>query len=126
MFGRMARLPVDINIDESENLEDKVKEFMEMDEPSTKESECVRQDMEILIKNNIKKAQAKQKKYYDRLHNVGACFEVGSAVLMKDFRRKKRKGGKLDYRWIGPYKITKSLGKGLFRLQEKATDKVGI
>ena len=43
---------------------------------------------------------------------------------MKDFRRKKRKGGKLDYRWIGPYIIISSLGKGLFKLKELGTDKV--
>ena len=38
-------------------------------------------------------------------------------MLVKDFNRKKRKGGKLDYKWKGPYIITKSLGRGLYSLQ---------
>jgi hypothetical protein len=43
---------------------------------------------------------------------------VGAVVLKKDFRRRKRKGGKLDGKWIGPYQITASVGRGLYRLQE--------
>ena len=43
---------------------------------------------------------------------------------MKDFRRKKRRGGKLDYHWKGPFVITKNLGKGLFQLNELLGDKV--
>lgn len=93
MFSRMARLPVDINADNIEDPGDKVEEFMKRDEPSRKESDCVRQDMQILITNNIKKAQAKQKKYYDQIHSVGACFEVGTSVLLKDFKKKRRKTG---------------------------------
>ena len=44
--------------------------------------------------------------------------------LRKDFRRKKRRGGKLDYHWKGPFVITKNLGKGLFQLNELHGDKV--
>ena len=46
-------------------------------------------------------------------------------VLKKDFTRKKRKGGKLDYRWQGPYVILASVGKGLYKLKELNGDKVG-
>lgn len=46
------------------------------------------------------------------------AYAVGAEVLIKDYERKKRKGGKLDYRWLGPYKIEKSLGKGLYMLKE--------
>ena len=42
---------------------------------------------------------------------------MGSLVYKKDFLRKKRHGGKLDCKWMGPYKITADLGKGLFKLQ---------
>ena len=38
-------------------------------------------------------------------------------MLIRDNKRKKRKGGKLDYRWLGPYEIVKSLGKGLYSLK---------
>ena len=47
-------------------------------------------------------------------------YSVGEKMLVKDFNKKKRKGGKLDYMWKGPYIITKSLGRGLYSL--KATD----
>lgn len=46
------------------------------------------------------------------------AYAVGAEVLVKDYERKKRKGGKLDYRWLGPYKIERSLGKGLYMLKE--------
>ena len=36
--------------------------------------------------------------------------------MKKDFRRKKRKGGKLDYKWLGPYFISHDCGKGFYRL----------
>jgi len=53
------------------------------------------------------------------------AYAVGAEVLVKDYERKKRKGGKLDYRWLGPYKIEKSLGKGLYMLKEaKETGRV--
>ena len=44
------------------------------------------------VKVNITKAQEKQKKYYDSKHGAASCFNVGSIVLKKDFRRKKCKG----------------------------------
>lgn len=37
--------------------------------------------------------------------------------MKKDFLRKKRKGGKLDSKWLGPYTITATLGKGFYSLQ---------
>ena len=43
------------------------------------------------------------------------------SVLKKDFTRR---GGKLDYRWEGPFIITKSLGKGLYQLKEQNGSKV--
>ena len=81
---------------------------------------------EEAVKSNIEQAQKKQKEYYDLKHGAAACFNVGSVVLKKDFTRKKRKGGKLDYWWQGPYMITASLGKGLFKLKELNRDKVEI
>ena len=81
---------------------------------------------EEAVKSNIEQAQKKQKEYYDLKHGAAACFNVGSVVLKKDFTRKKRKGGKLDYWWQGPYMITASLGKGLFKLKELNGDKVEI
>ena len=68
-------------------------------------------------KTNIVAAQKKQKEIYDRKHHHPEVFSIGAVVLKKDFLRKKRKGGKLDAKWVGPYKFAKSLGKGLYRLK---------
>ena len=46
-------------------------------------------------------------------------YKVGTRVLVKNFLRYKRKGGKLDDRWMGPYIILKNLGKGSYLLQEE-------
>lgn len=69
-------------------------------------------------KNNIILAQEKQKQAYDRKHSCPEVFEVKALVLKKDFTRKKRKGGKLDPKWVGPYRIIRKLGRGLYRLRE--------
>lgn len=47
-------------------------------------------------------------------------------VLKKDFIRRKRKGGKLDDRWLGPYAISKDLGKGFFALSDRQNQNVTI
>ena len=47
-------------------------------------------------------------------------FEIGAKVVKKDFLRKKRKGGKLDPKCVGPYIITVKLSKGFYSLQSVA------
>ena len=54
--------------------------------------------------------------YYDAKHGAGLSFKLNALVPKKDFRRPKRKGGKLDPRWLGPYRISGVLGKGLYSL----------
>lgn len=125
MFGRKARLPIDINAEAMYDPDQKLKEFASEEEPKKEQSVAKRRIMEEMMKANIEAAQTKQKQYYDEKFGVSSCFTVGSTVLKKDFIRKKRRGGKLDYRWQGPYTITAALGKGLFQLKELHGDKVG-
>ena len=82
-----------------------------------------RQELHDQVKENIKEAQKKQKEVYDRKHTDPPKFAVGTIVLKKDFRRKKRKGGCLDYRWVGPYKILKDVGKGFYFIQNVDNEK---
>ena len=124
MFGRIARLPIDVNVSNNYDADMKLQEFMDAETKDSFEQVEKRQKIEE-IKANIKQAQKKKKKYYDLKHGAVACFNVGSVVLKKDFTRRKRKGGKMDYRWLGPYVISASLGKGLFKLKELNGDKVG-
>ncbi len=66
----------------------------------------------------IIKAQLKQKETYNKKHSCTETYKIGAVVLKKDFLRKKRKGGKLDTKWLGPFIIVGSLGRGLYRLQK--------
>ena len=125
MFGRMARLPIDVNVSNNYDADMKLQEFMHAETKDSFEQVAKRQKIEVEIKANIKQAQKKKKKYYDLKHGAVTCFNVGSVVLKKDFTRRKRKGGKMDYRWLGPYVISASLGKGLFKLKELNGDKDG-
>ena len=124
MFGRVARLPVDFNATSNYDADEKLQEFIEAESQDTFEHPAKRTKTEEAIKANIEEAQRKQKEHYDLKHGAASCFNVGSVVLKKDFTRKKRKGGKLDYRWQGLYVISASLGKGLFKLKELSGDKV--
>ena len=45
-------------------------------------------------------------------------LKVGALVLRKDFRRKKRKGGKMDDKWLGPLLVSSELGKGFYSLSD--------
>ncbi len=68
-------------------------------------------------KANVKAAQRRQKEQYDMKHCKSGKFGIGIEVLKKDFARKKRKGGGMAHRWLGPYIITKDLGKVFFSLR---------
>lgn len=119
MYGRMARLPVDINTEKRSDPDVRLTDYHNLSNPDEENVHQDRQDMESKIKSNILAAQQKQKKHYDRVHGANSeVFNVGAKVLKKDFRRKKRRGGKLDYRWEGPFSIATSLGKGLFKLKD--------
>lgn len=83
-----------------------------------------KQELLDRAKRNILQAQQKQKEAYDKKHFNPPVYEIGSLVLKKDFQRKKRKGGKLDTKWVGPYKIVASLGRGLFRLENCLTGEI--
>ena len=124
MFGRVARLPVDFNVATFYDADAKVKIYQDAQEQDSFENGTKRQRTAEVIKENIKQAQQKQKEHYDLKHGAASCFNTGSLVLKKDFTRKKRKGGKLDYRWQGPFVIIASLGKGLFKLKELNGEKV--
>ena len=45
-------------------------------------------------------------------------------MLMKYHTRRKRKGGKIDHKWFGPYLITRVLGNGLYTLEDVKTNQL--
>ena len=48
---------------------------------------------------------------YDAKHARANKCQIGTEVLKKDFQRKKRKGAKLDPKWVGLYVIKPSIAK---------------
>lgn len=109
MFGRKATLPIDINI--QKNSKDLIKgvNFEDIEELNKERERRLQK-----AKANIVDAQRKQKKHYDTKRAKPLCYKTGALVLVKDFTRKKRKGGKLDPKWIGPYVIQKKLTRGVY------------
>ena len=67
---------------------------------------------------NIKKAQEKQQKDYNRRHTVpSSIIKPKDEVLLKDQRRIDRKGGKFSFKWLGPYIVESITKSGLCELR---------
>ena len=113
MFGRKATLPVDINVRKKEPSEVLTNYLESKNNIDHHRKEKQLQQLEE-AKSNILAAQKKQKETYDRKRAIVTPHAVGTFVLVKDFMRKKRKGGKLDQKWLGPYKIEKTLPRGIY------------
>ena len=125
MFHRTARLPIDLIETRLSDPADRLGHYLDnaVEEDEEVFAEVVSERLKT-VKQNVEKAQEKQKKYYDSKHGAGASFKLNAVVLKKDFLRSKRKGGKLDPKWLGPYRISKLLGKGLYSLTHSQNDHV--
>ena len=114
MFRRKAFLPIEATM-QNESPEEILEEFQTVPSLECKEgflAKLIESRANILdkTKSNISAAQDKQKADYGLNPTV---YKVGSKVLAKDFLWRKRKEGKLDYLWLGPYVIMKNLGNGM-------------
>ena len=70
---------------------------------------------DVLYKNakqNIIKAQTHQEKNYNRRHAV-PTFKKGDVVISKNMANSHRLCGKIDSRWLGPYKYEEIIAKEL-------------
>ena len=76
----------------------------------------MKQELFPVVDLNVKKAQKKQKAYYDKRH-TSEKYQLGDLVLVKNMRNLSRKGEKTDVRWTGPYSIIVIHEKGLYSLQ---------
>lgn len=94
--------------------------------PSTKDHEEYMKSMLLWaeslhqkVKENIQKAQTKQKKIYDARHKQ-PTFQVGDKVWRYNSRKQTRQGGKLEFNWDGPYEITEQTTRGTYKLKNKS------
>ena len=123
MFGRRATLPIDISMTK-DSAEDLARLRHEFDGDVYQLQQKTRLDVMVSAKRNILAAQERQKQYYDAKRANPHLFMVGEQVLLKDFGRKKRKGGKLTMRYIGPYDILSASKKGVFVLKHSVSGKI--
>ena len=79
----------------------------------------LREEMHEEALKNIQKAQAKQKKDYDRRHSHPSVIKIGDKVLRKDCKRGDRKGGKFSYKWRGPFVVQRITTSGLCTLVDE-------
>ena len=114
MYGREARLPIDLTRVPSDiapdklDFETKVQKMLEL-----------QKELHDKARINIEKAQARQKRQYDAKHNTNTNIKVGDKVLVQAMKNQGRKGGKLEPLFPGgPYIIEEDLGKGRFRLKD--------
>ena len=70
-------------------------------------------------KGNIIAAQLRQKEAYDKKHCKPGQFYCDQLVLLKNFSRKKVKGGKLTERFLGPYTIINVLPNGVYEIRNE-------
>ena len=117
MFGRNAVLPVELEMENAspEEMLEKFNNAPTMESNAAFFTKIIKTRSAILdkAKENIAAAQEKQRAHYNCKHAKPTVYQVGSKVLIKDFLRKKRKEGKKDHRWLGPYVILKNLKKGI-------------
>ena len=86
MFGRKATLPIDLKMEQVEAVVDHGLFFqdnvLDIEEITKQRCSVVKQ-----VKENIEKAQIKQKQNYDRRHANPKAYQIGTKVLKKDFTR---------------------------------------
>ena len=90
MFGREARLP--INLTQVKHAKEQHKElaFSEKVEKMLD----MQKSLHDQARQNIQEAQERQKHQYDAKHNSRTTLKVGDNVLLQEMKNKGRKGGK--------------------------------
>ncbi|GKC42099.1 reverse transcriptase domain-containing protein [Tanacetum coccineum] len=63
-------------------------------------------------------SKAKMEKYYNSKVR-GTSFKPGDMVYRSNDASHAKDGGKLGPKWEGPYEVTKSLGKGAYKLKDR-------
>ena len=140
VFGEIMRLPValranpdpHINEDFTSAVHDySTAELEEMEAITTWEGQkAVMEHLQDIktqlfgeVKENIAKAQEKQKRNYNKKH-LGHAIPVGTKVWRKIMVNLHRMGGKMVKKWDGPFIITEVTEKNTHQLKNCATEKI--
>ena len=109
-FGREATLPTDLNFSPGKKMSPTVEDHRVR---IVKQVQLAQQ----LARDNLKKAQRKDKHYYDQ-NASKSNFKVGDEVWLHNKARKKGLSPKLMAKWIGPFHITNKISDVNFELTD--------
>ena len=119
LYNREPTLPIDIKLVGEEEPFDR-----ETFDSVLSRTITIREGIHQTAGENIKAAQKKQKRDYDRRHQVPNVIRVGDRVLLKNQKREDRKGGKFTHKWVGPYIVNNVNDKTLCSLTNNAEKKL--
>ena len=121
LYNREPVLPVDIKYQLSEMDLDENEPFdRNVFDSVLSSSAAIIKKIHKQAEENIKKAQEKQKKDYLKRHgNTVNDICVGVEVLLRNNKRKDRKGGKFCYKWIGPHQVSNIARRRSYSKREK-------
>ena len=115
MYGKPRHLPIEERRSKEELLRDDLteEEFRELEALGSEQAvvEHVKQMKQIQDRifskasHNIKQAQLKMKKRYDKKYIGKPPLEEGTMVLKQAPKNETRKGGKLESKWKGPFRV---------------------
>ena len=129
MYNREPVLPIDVkhNLDKDESKERENREgdgdeeqpfnldfFDAIFSSATKVRTTIAHD----AADNIKAAQKKQKRDYDRRHMSKTEIKVDDIVLLKNNKRFDRKDGKFSQKWLGLYTVMNISDRGVATLKD--------
>lgn len=106
MYGREVKIPLDKDENKTTLLQ-QMERLIEVFPRIRKQ-----------VKENIDRAQGKQKEYYDKKGKRKPTFEIGDKVLLYQAWKEKQWSGKLEDKWKGPYYIHEVLLNGSYKLKE--------
>ena len=110
MFGRQARLPVDIMYSTREQVPKPHGEY-------ARDLQVRLQSAFDLVRENVSKEQQRQKDFYDiKIH--GNPFQKEDLVWLHTPAVKKGASRKLHHPWSGPFKVIKKISESTYRIQQ--------
>ena len=119
IYNRQPCLPIDVKYTDILNGDNYEPVY---DKEVFQKALQMKRGIEEKAMNNIVFSQKKQKLDYDRKHATSSKFVVGQKILLRNFKRDDRKGGKMTFSWLGPYEILNILSNSTWLLRNSKGD----
>ena len=122
MYNRDPILPIDVKHRLVKEIDVNSDEPFDVEVFDTvlKSASSIRNSIAGDASKNIKNAQQKQKRDFDKTHLSKTEISAGDTVLLRNNKRNDRKGGKFTQKWIGPYTVTNITEKGAATLKNSS------